>query len=97
MISSCSLQKDAGQSLKPLQTQLSVGANSACGRHAADGVNHAIKWKIDLLCCHRDKLQYSLPVGPPEETARRVFSTKLRQQGRELILIVHSLHQLLRS
>lgn len=39
-----------------LQTQLSVGANSACGQHAADGVNHAIKWKIDLLCCHRDNI-----------------------------------------
>lgn len=55
-----------------LQTQLSVGAHSARGQHAADGVNHAIKWKIDLLCCHRDKLQYSLPIGPPEETEGRV-------------------------
>lgn len=56
-----------------LQTQLSAGANSACGQHAADGVNHAIKWKIDLLCCHRDKLQYSLPIVPPEETRRGIF------------------------
>lgn len=60
--------------LEAPRTQVSVGAHSACGQHAADGVNHAIKWKIDLLCCHRDKLQYSLPVGPPEETVRRGFN-----------------------
>lgn len=69
-----SQQKDAGRSLKPFKSN-SLGANSACGQHTADGVNHAIKWKIDLLCCHGDKIQdTSLPIGPPEETVRGIFN-----------------------
>lgn len=70
-----SQQKGCRSIPEALQTQLSIGANSACGQQAADGVNHAIKWKIDLLCCHRDKLQYSPPTGPPEETVRGIFNT----------------------
>lgn len=33
---------------------LNTSVDSAHGQLTADGVNHAIKWKIDLLCCHWD-------------------------------------------
>lgn len=34
------------------QAPLNTSAHSARGQLTADGLNHAIKWKIDLLCCH---------------------------------------------
>lgn len=75
----------------PPRTTLSV-QNSAHGQHKADGVNHAIKWKIDLLCCHRAMLQYTLSMGLPEENVRGILN---KQQGKALIHMENSLHPLL--